>query len=236
MTKKIEKSEWQRLINNRRRQFGELDTSLTEAQAQQLEDALDDGFSHYGSLDPTKRYTLDGIVEDPFWEAKLNSSLDSTSGFDEFRAEYCEGDATDEEILAEYEDFLDDTVSTDAPHWRLTNPFGFDLIKIEAFFEARLADFARETGRDYHEELSSLDLLLRELTPFTKPWFEVQVLLELAELRSVSKMTFTHELTKELPKWWMVKSAGKIGRLIEHYRWRFTYGTDAERQGRRRSG
>ncbi|MCV0428171.1 MAG: hypothetical protein K5905_22165, partial [Roseibium sp.] len=128
-------------------------------------------------------------------------------------------------------------VSDDAPDWQETNPFGFSFSAIEAFFKKHLSDYWGIKVEEIEPDITRLtsDAYL----PFSRTWFEVKILNEISFFDYCFQDSKEREDVKVLSpgyRWGHAfslglafKSAGKIGRMVEHYRWRFSYGQDALR-------
>lgn len=210
------------------------ENTLTKEEANALEEILDNHFSVYGSMKSGLSLPLRGIISDDFFKTSAGSS-GSSEAYEEFLNEMEMEGYTEDEIEDYISDYLDQSVSDDAPHWRSTNPFGFEILKIKGFFSKQYQralvheGFANLDGEMVGGEYQEPDFYIEVFDPFTKPWFETMILCEIGQLELSLKMA--DEGSASSP--WMQKialsSAGKIGRLVEQYRWRFSFGDDTLR-------
>ena len=203
---------------------------LTPKQSLELERALEDGFAVYGHMMPGISHSLAGIVNEPFFGAHATSGGHSDATVPDFVDHLRKEGLSEQEILDEVEMYLDENVSDDAPHWRETNPFNFRVAPLRKFFEDLFFEsngYFERPGPD-ESELNFRGLVLM-FTPFSRTWFEVQIISELDALIEASEAIKKDGLGNGIFMWMIVGSAGKAGRLIENYRWRFSYGADAMR-------
>lgn len=210
---------------------------LSEEETQELEIALEDGFQIYGSMMPGEKYRLDGIVDEPFFGASAGSSSDAPAVVPDFVSKLKSEGLSEEEVLDEFRDFLDCHVSEDAPDWEATNPFGFSFASLEAFFKKQLCAYWGITVEDYDPNLT--DSTTGAYLPFSRTWFEVHILAEFAyfdfNFRDFKRLEAQTDISpgatwrRAFSLSQAFASAGKIGRMVEHYRWRFSYGPDALR-------
>lgn len=210
---------------------------LSEEETRELETALEDGFQIHGSMMPGEKYRLDGIVDEPFFGASAGSSSEAPAMVPDFVARLKSEGLTEEEALDEFREFLDCHVSDDAPAWEATNPFGFSFTALEGFFKKQLCAYWGITVEDYDPNLT--DSTTDAYLPFSRTWFEVHILAEIAyfdynfrdferrEAQTDTSPGATFGRAFSLSQ--AFASAGKIGRMVEHYRWRFSYGPDALR-------
>jgi hypothetical protein len=203
--------------------------TLSISESAELEAMLGDGFAIYGSWNHSA-VSLEGIVDEPFFGAFASAGTRRLVSPPSFIAEMRAVGSTDAEIAAELEDYVDASVSDDAPHWRETNPFNFNLSALEKFFRARVIDHYESDKSD--EPLPWLDeplTLVGAETPFSKIWFELTICSEFRILDLNLEYAAAKGNLAGHAQGWALASAGKIGRLAEHYRWRFSYGADAMR-------
>lgn len=202
---------------------------LSEEESSNLEAALCDGFSIYGSVRPRVVYPLEGVVDEPFFGSKVGQPGWEASHAD-YAAEMREDGYTEDEIEDKYEDYLDELVSDDAPHWLETNPFGFDLKLLTQFFSERYEEMTRREGHEYldTQALPEPREIIMMLVPYSKAWFETAILIEISDFVFFTKYP-KHSDIAPFARRMAFESAGKIGRMVEHYRWRFSYGVDAQR-------
>jgi hypothetical protein len=210
---------------------------LSQAETADLERALQDGFQIHGSMMPGEKYRLDGLVDEPFFGASAGSSSEAPAVVPEFVSKLRSEGLSEEEVLDEFRDFLDSHVSDDAPEWGATNPFGFSFSALEAFFKKQLCTYWGIPVEDYSPDLT--DSIIDAYLPFCRTWFEVRILHEIAyfdysfqdfeRFEAQANRSPGATFGRKFSLWQAFASAGKIGRMVEHYRWRFSYGRDALR-------
>lgn len=204
---------------------------LTKEESEELSKALDDGFAVYGTMHG-RRVSLDGFIDEPFFHACVSGSgKGSGDTFADFVAELRPQGLTDDEIKEDYELYLEDMTSEDAPSWRDTNPFCFNIRKIRSLFEAKFSELhpSLETSDDEcRGELDPFEFLrFHEL--YSKQWFELTIVCEFRMLDITFEENIGEGPLSGLHQIFLLSTAAQIGRLIEHYRWRFSYGVDALR-------
>jgi hypothetical protein len=203
------------------------DEALSEEQAAALELALGDGFTVYGGMDQGARHSLDGLVVEPYFGAFVGSGGVAPTEPEFFQRLRSEG-IPEDELLDEYEWYLDELVPEDAPGWRQTNPFNFDLKAIKAYFVAEFCSFMNLDLSEY-AHVGYVMNYLDDFNPYTRIWFTIQIISEIdmynLNLEYMKKGGNIASLLVVLA----FRSCGSIGRMVEHYRWRFSYGPDAMR-------
>ena len=216
---------------------------LSKEQSEQLERALGDGFQIYGGMQMGFYVPLDGVIDEPFFGARAKSGRrrGEEENVVEFVEELRAEGLPEEEIADEIESYLDECQPEDAPRWLETNPFEFDLKEITRFFEDRVDEIREEIRSDHeafwrenlrgHEPepipewvLEPSSMLLGE-EPYSKKWFEIHVIGEIESIAYWKEYRSNSPTAERLH----LSSAGRIGRMIEHYRWRFSYGAHALR-------
>lgn len=207
------------------------DDPLTEDEVARLSEALGDGFTSVTMLPEMRLLALKDIVEEPFWGTTLRASEEDLSRFEDFSKEMsCDG-YTNNEIAEAWLERQEDDRSDDAPSWTESNPFGFNLDRLEEFFvsrcDASLGDYARlllKNGGDY-----TYLALIEIARPFSRTWFEIHIAHELWLLRGLYKDLAKNDSVTTFWAKALFERAGTIGRMIESYRWRFAYGHHALR-------
>ena len=210
--------------------LGEEDQRLTEEELDELAEALGDGFTSVNLLRYAHIGPLKGLVDEPFWGATVGASKDDINLLKAYSAELEKEGYSKEQILEQFLDELEGDLPDDAPHWLLSNPFGFGLVELEAYFIKKCDESLGDTSLFWKNggDLAYIDFV-QHSKPFSRVWFELHIAYELWLLK---------ELINDFPKdneiaaFWamlLIPRAGSIGRLIESYRWRFAYGDHALR-------
>lgn len=209
---------------------GNLRAQLTIKEAAELNRALGDGFVAYGGS-RSMLHPIRLLVDDPFFEAVVRGGHDAAlATLPGFIEEMKNDGSTNDEIEDAYRDYLDDNVPDDAPHWRETNPFGFDLAALREFFTARYNEHYGSEPYSVEDGLWPGSFLICE-EPYSKVWFELLALAEIQQLdSSISELRQDNKRAAN-GFYLMVafRYAGSIGRIIEQYCWRFSHGADTLR-------
>ena len=156
---------------------------LTQKEAAELEKALGDGFVSYGDL--VGVHPIKFWIDDPFFETVVRGTghEDGLATLPDFLSEMASEGYTEDEITDAYREYLDDHVPKDAPHWRETNPFGFDLPALREFFTARYREHYGSDDPTYPDgEPYWPGAFLISEKPYTKIWFELLALTEIGQL------------------------------------------------------
>lgn len=198
--------------------------SLTDEELVQLNDALSDGFNdsylpgmtvekvELGNVFPTNPLFKDSVyvgVADPF-------------DIDDVETTFSEHNMSSSSLLK-------DTNWTSDGFWSI--PFGFNIEKLREYFENRKKEviseytslYMNEDVDDYSERLSFEQWLEGKLFPYTKTWFEFKISETIATAQWDLSGDEKHGLVKEFRNQEKLKSHFLLGRMVEHYRWKFQY-------------
>ncbi|MBG6199961.1 hypothetical protein IWQ48_001079 [Labrenzia sp. EL_13] len=204
---------------------------LSEKDLTALNEALMDGFSSVALVPDHYVLPMTGLVNDRFWDTAIIASEQDIARFEEMAAEFREEGFDHEHALDAWLDLVEGNMTDGAPEWRESNPFGFDLPALKTHFHERcntglgdLASSLRTNGGD--ETFGSLSLFFE---PFTRQWFELRIAHEIWLLEGLFDQCSKRG---DVAAFWvsmLFSCAGKIGRMVESYRWRFAYGDHALR-------
>lgn len=203
-----------------------VDDALAEDQAAALELALGDGFETHGMRNGV-RHPLAGLVDEPYFGANVGTGEAvpiEPEFFDRLRSE----GVSEDEILEEFEWYIDSLNPDDAPSWRGSNPFCFDLKSIREYFIAEFCSLMELDSSDYHL-IDYVGNLTEDFNPYTRIWFIIQILTEIELFDFCLKDSKKRSAVSSVSMLVAIGSLGTVGRMVEHYRWRFTYGPDALR-------
>jgi len=199
---------------------------FTDAELAELEAALDDAFDDYRSNrrgEQQIKIPVPGSIP----QGLTPFSIRTRASYAEDDDETCESDDWDED--------------DDVPKWFETIPVNFNLKKLRSYFEARKVAFevyyfeensdylthpmevdgSTDEGKKYID--STENLIYREMTrnPLTKSWYEASCLGMIEEIDDfllgfVAKHPFSAHI-------FIVPHVGRLGRLVEQYRWKFSH-------------
>lgn len=204
---------------------------LSKEEIEELESVLGDGFTSVLLISGEECHPVSGVFEEPFWGANVSLDPSELSRFKGYCNDLRELGFSDEELMAAYLESIELDKSDDAPSWFQSNPFSFDIKKVEAFFVKRCDDRLGEDS--YLHSKNGGSLSYGDFVAFTKPysisWFEFHIAQEFWILRA-----YFNDIQKQSgpSSFWMFASlrrASVLGRMIENYRWRFAYGDHALR-------
>lgn len=206
---------------------------LSEAESDELAMALGDGFIVHGHLMPDTAYSLKDVVEEPFWGAKVSggNGRARVSPLPDWLEDLRQRGLSPSEFKDEVKGFLSELVAEDAPDWTQTNPFGFQLTPLKGFFMRRFEEVRASMGFYWPEDeaRTTAQDLMWYFPPFTKPWLECAIIVEIEYLEFLVTEEGISDGLARVNAIYARQSAGKIGRMVEQYRWRFSYGRDALR-------
>ncbi|NIZ62234.1 hypothetical protein DL239_14745 [Sedimentitalea sp. CY04] len=216
---------------------------LTDEEIEQLADALEDGFrDDYIPGMEMRKLVLGNLFEtNPLGDDAVYFPV--ADGLNEERLRV----ATSRDNRDELDLFKETSWETDML-WR--NAFGFNLDKVEKYFRSKHDEVIGEYKRRYEKYLSNGDFdeaydydfgvfsgepdtfeqwVEGRIFPYTRRWFERHIFTLIKEVRG-SQRHLSEDLVAEgkpvLPGYWLEKlvvSAMQLGRMVEHYRWKFQY-------------
>tara|TARA_R110002074_G_scaffold398138_1_gene589631 strand:+ start:800 stop:1687 length:888 start_codon:yes stop_codon:yes gene_type:complete len=215
---------------------------LSEVETRELEQALADGFETYTSKGG-EEMLIDVSQHSP---NPLFGSFVKVRMPDALRQDQSE-DGNSEPDSESWEDYLEESQVEDAPRWHETNPFNFHLKGIRAYFARRVEELRDEIQNgpspDWWEnpfermsdpsqppfELVEFnETITQEIRSQSKAWFEVTIHEQFEQLDFIIEQSNLHRASKFHFDCCLML-VGQIGRMVEHYRWRFRYESDALR-------
>lgn len=196
------------------------DKPLNEDELAEFGEALGDAFLAKGLAAKATVTVMKDVVYEPFWGSELRADSIGMQFFSDFRERMRKEGRSDAEILDQYLLGIEEGRFKDAPDWYQSNPFHFDIERLDRFFTARCINSLGGLSEGLRVNGGSLGFreLIPAVRPYTKAWFELHICEELALLRG--------DTAGEVEK---ISRAGIVGRQIQEYRWRFGYGADAAR-------
>lgn len=218
---------------------------LSEDDTKDLEKALGDSFDSFTSTAGEELLVdVSHIYPNPLFGSRLRIRLPKPNP-DEKDAHEINQDWDSEDLDNFFEDFQID----DAPKWFDSNPFRFDAKAIREFFERRVEIIREEIRRQYEPSPTAQELEAGEDFPWdwsnakedpddillsywpehlSKAWFEINIFEEFEHLDFLLKIQEQHGKSVGHSSYYSV-SVGRIGRMVEHYRWRFRFEADVIR-------
>ena len=215
---------------------------LSDDQSKELIELLNDGFIFWGK----HNINLHNIIEELFGDVAKDEFYDIVFSkgreknlIGEFFVEVAKEDQPFEydirRLLEYYEDV---SLNAELPSWGKTNPFNFPLTRISDFFNKRLVEYFHfdEIELKYRVKSGCLWDYVQEEEFYSKIWFEVAVTMELEKLRELETSIELEKPRHPLMLTLCMGSAGRVGRMLEHYRWRFSHGHHAVIGGKSDAG
>lgn len=210
---------------------------LTNDEIQQLNDAFEDGFRDeylpgskmvkvdLGKLFETNPLNDEAVfyqASDPFDENMVRSATSSKN--------------------RDNDDLFGDMSWESSMFWG--NPFGFNFEKVEAYFRTKQDEVIAEYAQRFEREIGELwsqglydddgpntfeQWIEGRIFPYTRRWFERHIAalcrgVRLEEKRLSEHLNSTADIP--LPQFHLgrlVANAAKLGRMVEHYRWKFSH-------------
>lgn len=218
---------------------------LSEVETEELEKALGDSFDSFTSTGGEELLIdVSEIYPNPLFGSHVRVRLPVSDPNAEVHSMTSQ-DWDSEELHLFFSDFQID----DAPEWFDTNPFQFNVRAIRDFFERRVETIRGEIRQQYdplpieQEPDSSEDIpwgwsptedeetdILTSYWPeyLSKDWFEIHIFEEFEHLDFLVGIQQRHKgpFDRASHFWGTV---GRIGRMVEHYRWRFRFEADVIR-------
>jgi hypothetical protein len=185
-------------------------SNLSKAETDAFVEALGDGFGPVHSpgyvASPLPKDVQSGLVEHSFYIG-ARSEYDADEGW--------------------VSEFWDQDDPDDAPAPYEVFPLGFNLERLCIYFEHQFLRFCEQVARE-DNAWDSFDLLRdrwifedrASSLLYQKPWYEFHALQLFDFMAQSQKMLAKHPNFMNLM---IVDFAGKLGRLIEQYYWRFRY-------------
>ncbi|MEP0520392.1 MAG: hypothetical protein ABJO09_10550 [Hyphomicrobiales bacterium] len=194
---------------------------FSEEEAAALEEALGDGFYVNSGGQEKTLVDVAEFIPNPLWGSKV---IISTASAEQI-IDSLEGDCE------EFQDALSDIEDDGPPKWMEDQPHKFEHGRLKAYFKEKyeahkLEDLYRASpwarpevdGQTFDEEIEwqrIFDCYRRE-PPYSKTWYELKI---------YERFQMLDYAMGE--KWaaigWTVTQACELGRMIEHYRWKFSH-------------
>ncbi len=209
-------------------ELGLSDRQLTEDELDRLSDALGDAFSDITAVSLNETAP---DVDEPFWKVGGSMPRHIERVLEERTHLARVQGWSDERILELWRNFLENDPNASVPPWTGTNPFRFDPEEIwdviKPSCDKSLGDQAaslRENGgnRNYTD-------MIPLAKPFSRVWFELWILADISAYRQKSNAFLFGDGNKNRTVRQISYLSARIGRAIEHYRWRFVFGAHALR-------
>jgi hypothetical protein len=201
---------------------------LSPDQSDELAKALGDGFRIYGDEKRGVVLSLKGLVDDRFFGAF--ASVDGTGDVcDPAEIKSRRVDGSDEEPLwPGLHRYLLSDIPAEGLTWMEKNPFQISFDQLEEFFIRRMCEYF-DVPREYWKMNLSSAKYVAAFEPYSIHWFELVILAEFRAMRAAREAPPRSFDGHDIRLHVATTAAACIGRMVEHYRWRFSYGADALR-------
>ncbi len=187
---------------------------LSEEQKSDLHAALADDLLVHGLYDGERHFVVQGEDFEPFFGGTPlpDSGSDDGQSYEPTPANDSHFNLPGGEVSVAF--WLRRSVAGNSE--RGPNPVVFEVASLRTYFEALYED--RGLG-----EADRADTWIVKLQPYTLNWFVVVIMSEFENLDVLSASKGPSDISS------IVGCVGRLGRLIEHFRWRFAYGEHALR-------
>ena len=201
---------------------------FTEAEAKELEKALNDAFTTYTEGREQVEFDASDIFPEQLWPSKVRTTNLMLEAYREMQSDY-----PDEPKDSLFIEAIEDHEFEDAPKWWESNPFNFNYNLLRKYFskkfkihcertktlDDKLFKHLKEHPEEFPEdfEWNVVGNLYLEASIFSKKWFELKIYELFLAIEDSS--------TDAYPSWKKMHY-GELGRMIEHYRWKFAYQED----------
>lgn len=205
---------------------------FTELERKQLEQALGDAFTTYTQGCEHTEFDVSDIFPNQLWNSKVKTTSSMLEAYEEMKAGY-----PDEPIDELFIEALEDHEIDDAPKWWEVNPFNFNYRSLKGYFSEKFVAHSKEVGKYYSELLEHLKNnpedfddndniewqlvgdLYRNAPVYSRKWFELKIYEQFLAIEDESMAKYVE---------WKFKQFGELGRMIEHYRWKFSFENDVQ--------